>query len=505
MGPLIPARTPPRRLVVLPALLLGLAAGCSRPTPAEEEKAPPATVKWQGASSNALEEMTELVGTTVPLPDRVARISAPVEGRVVSVLTGSPGNPVVEGQRVDKGTVLVQLDTTVIKANLAKLRATQDVAQEDQRQAQLAIKLATIEVDRLRKLKDEDTKGGGRSPLVSPILLEKAELALEDAQSKLKGAVARLNAGAREIDALQEQVRLHTLAAPIAGRLGRLQVVPGQAISVGTPVADVIDVRDQIDVLCFVPSSMLGRLKVGFKLSDRSLESLRAAQVPEAVLAKLQALKDKQEKELEEGTFRTPDQFIQELTAALTADELDHYRNLVLNHARAGQPARTVAEPDASGTAGVEAEGQVEYIAEQAEPETGNFAVKVRFSNAEAHLRANRVIRFRVETKPTRECLSIPETALQESEEPPTVVVVDQIKIVKDKDTGKEDTVGVAHRVEVVLGVRNKGQVEIVSLNDPEKNEKKKWTGTVKDAQFVVEGGQGLQSDDKVKLDVETD
>jgi hypothetical protein len=146
----------------------------------------------------------------------------------------------------------------------------------------------------------------------------------------------------------------------------------------------------------------------------------------------------------------------------------------------------------------------VEYIAEQAEPETGNFAVKVRFNNSEAKLRANRVLRIRVLTIDAKDCLSVKEAAVQEDEERPTVVIVVDVKTVKNAE-GKDETVGVARRLEAELGVRDRTlhQVEIVSLTDPEKDPAKKWKGEVKDALFVVEGGQGLQTGDAVKLEVE--
>src|SRR5260370_28759589 len=120
---------PLRALAV--ALFVVIPQGCKQATQ-PEEIVPPATVKWQGASENALEEWTELVGTSMALPDRIARVTASIEGRVTTVLTGADGKPVVEGQRVDKGTVLVQLDDAVIKANLAKLKAMSDVLDEEQ-------------------------------------------------------------------------------------------------------------------------------------------------------------------------------------------------------------------------------------------------------------------------------------------------------------------------------------------------------------------------------------
>jgi RND family efflux transporter MFP subunit len=419
------------RYVVL-CCLLGLSPGCHRPEPAAPEKAPPATVKWAVPSTIALEEWTELVGTTVPLPDRAARVSAAAEGRVVSVLGEAGGKPVVEGQRIEKGTVLVQLDTSIVQANLAKAEAARDVLREEERQAQYAVELAASEVDRLRKLKEEEATGPpGRTPLVSAVDRLKADYALKDAQSKLKAANGRLVAGQRDEDALRAQMRLLTLSAPITGRVGRIQVVTGQGVAVGTTVAEVVDLDDEIDVLCFVPPSLVGRLRVGME----------------------------------------------------------------------ARPVPVEKEPDSAP-----GEGQIVYIAEQAEPETGNFAVKVRFNNKDIHLRANSVVRLSVQTQPAKECVTLPESAVSEDEETPTVVIVEKIRTEKNAD-GKEETVGTARRLQAVLGVRNraKHQVEIVSLEDPNKEAKEKWSGAAKDQQYVVEGGERLQTEDKVKLEVEGD
>jgi RND family efflux transporter MFP subunit len=430
----MPVRSVAVRRACLLACCLGLSLclGCHRAEPPGPEKAPPATVVWKTASLNALEEWTELVGTTVPLPDHVARVSAAVEGKVVSVFGTVDGKPVVEGQRVEKGAVLAQLDTTITQANLAKAEAARDVLREEEHQAQLALELATNEDKRLRKLKEEaDARPGGGSLLVSPVDVYKAGMALKDATSKVKGAQARLAAGVKDEDALRAQLKLLTLTAPLSGRVGRIQVVPGQSLSVGATVAEIVDLDDQIDVLCFVPPGLLKRLKVG-----------------------QQAL---------------------------------------------GGPVGKESSAD-------EASGEVQYIAEQAEPETGNFAVKVRFDNKSAHLRANRVMRIRVLTQEGRECLSLPESAVSEDQEVPTVVIVEGIKVEKNED-GKEETVGVARRLAVALGVRDRSlhQVEIVSLDDPDKEAKVKWQGQPKDQQYVVEGGLGLQTGDKVKLDAGDD
>src|SRR5262249_43060153 len=62
-------------------------SGCGKTAVPTDEKAPPATVKWEGPVQGALEEWTELFGTTIPVADRAARVTAPVEGRVQAVFS----------------------------------------------------------------------------------------------------------------------------------------------------------------------------------------------------------------------------------------------------------------------------------------------------------------------------------------------------------------------------------------------------------------------------------
>ncbi|HLW67784.1 MAG TPA: HlyD family efflux transporter periplasmic adaptor subunit [Gemmataceae bacterium] len=426
-----PSTSGMRSSALLVGFALCLSLGCSSAPPAEE-KAPPAVVKWEGPQKVALEEWTELAGTTVPLPDRTARVAAPVEGRVISLLTDQAGKSVTEGQRIEKGTVLVQLDTTIAKANMQGAEANQAVSKAEEQQAQNALEQAKFDVKRLDELKAQDEKRPPDStPLAQPIDIFKANLALKDAEAKLAAAKAKLTAGEKQIEALRVQMNLLSLHAPINGRVGRIQAVIGQTLHVGDSVADVIDLDDEIDVLCFVPAKVVAKL----------------------------ALKQPA------------------LTGGFDADP--------------GIP---------------QAEGEIAFISNQADPDTGNFAVKVRFSNKEAKLAGNRVLRVRVLTTPGRECLSIREAAVSEDEQTPTVVIVTNIKTEKNAE-GKEETTGTAKRLMAVVGIRDRTlhQIEIVRLEDPEKDPGKKWTGDVKDAHFVVAGGNGLQTGDTVKLDVDED
>src|SRR5262245_20189560 len=432
---MMPATPRSRRSLFLvgAALLVGGPFGCGQRPPPAEEVPSPAPVKWMEARQFFVEEWTEVLGTTQPLPDRAARVTAPIEGRVVSVLTDDQGKPLGEGQPVKKGDVIVRLDDSVAQANLAKVKATLDEGKQEIRQAELAVRLAEIEVHRLEELGRVNSSNGA-TPLVSRIELEKARVMLEEARSKQMAVEFRHVTAEKEIEALNEQLKLFKLTPPIDGRLGRIMVVPGQTLAAGTPVADVVDLDEQIDLLCFLAPRIARRLKVGQP-------------------ARIGGLED--------------------------------------------QPP---ASPAHEGQQAGNAEGKVVFIADQAEPDTGNFAVKVRFPNREAGLRGNTALRIRVLTAPGKACLTLPESAVMHDQDPPAVIVVEDYKQGKNKD-GKEEETGKARKLRVKLGVRDRvlHLVEVVGLDDPEK----KWQGSLETAKFVVERGQGLRNGDAIKLEVE--
>src|SRR5262249_46248044 len=147
-------------------------------------------------------------------------------------------------------------------------------------------------------------------------------IALKTAESKQKEIVAKQKGLEDELKAIDDQLDLYVLRAPIAGRLGAVQAVPGQTLAIGATVAEVVDL-DSIDVLSFVPPKTAARLALG-------------------------------------------------------------------------QTARVVTEKEDS-TAPL---GKIEFIAVQAQPDTGSFAVKARFPNPKLRLRGGSVLRIEVLTKP---------------------------------------------------------------------------------------------------------
>jgi membrane fusion protein (multidrug efflux system) len=407
-------------------LVLLLLAGCAGKQPAPPETAPPAPVQLATTRTLFFGEWTELLGATQPLPNRSARISAAVEGHVVWLLhdpAGKPEQTLVEGQRVEKGQIIGKLDDRIVRAHREKLQASLEEGKEQKKQSDFAVEGAQIEVNRLLSLNNA-MNNGTSLPLTSRIELDKARLALKSAESKQKEIAAKQKGLEDEVKAIDDQLDLYLLRAPIAGRLGSIQVVPGQTLTPGATVAEILDL-DEIDVLCFEPPSKVSRLALG-------------------------------------------------------------------------QTARIVSDKDEAT-----ARGQIAFIAVQATPE-GLFGVKVRFPNRDARLRSGSVLRIEVLTQPEQARITIPESALLEDQDPPSVVIVPDLHTEKNEEKNTDDEVGTAKRLRAITGIRNRQWhvVEIMGLEDAKKKEQVPLDA---DVQFVVKGGNGLEDGDKVKKEVDED
>jgi RND family efflux transporter MFP subunit len=399
---------------------------CAR-QPEAPEKAPPAPVQAVGLREYGAGQWTDLSGTTQPLPRHAARISAAVDGKVESILTGADGKSLQEGQPVRAGDVVVQLDARVAQANRDKLAATQKVLEQQIKQADITVQVAEEKVKRFEGLLAGGRPTGDTTLLASPVDLRDAQFALKTAQSQQAQAVASQDAGAKELKALDAQLALYSLKAPIAGRLGIIQVMPGQSLTIGTTVADVIDL-DDIQVLCYVPPHLAGLVAVK-------------------------------------------------------------------------QPAML---PDVKDSKNKPLTGNVVFVAEAAQADSGNFTVKVQFKNPGHVLRANAIVRVQIQTQPEKPRLTVPEAALLSDQDPPGVVVVEDVKERKN-DEGKDEQVGKARLLQATVGIRiHLGQtrdVEILDLRDPETKKKVALEGAL----FVVKGGQGLRNGDEVVLQEEGD
>ena len=167
-----------------------------------------------------------------------------------------------------------------------------------------------------------------------------------------------------------------------------------------------------------------------------------------------------------------------------------------------GMPARIKSTEESATKDSNGPLGKIVYIAQQAQAETGNYAVKIRFPNPDLKLKANAVVTVEVQIEEDKQRMTIPDSALMEDQDPPGVVVLQDLKVEKTKE-GKEEKRGKARLLRATIGARDRSWhvVELLSLENAETKE----MVPLKEALIIVEGGHGLHDGDLVKIQVEDD
>ncbi len=192
------------------------------------------TLLHAGETMRKLGPPPEVVGTAVARRESwegtLAAVGTVAAVRGVAVSNESPGVVTAihfeSGQLVRAGQVLVELDTSVERAQLASAAARKD--------------LAAISSTRSRALVERDAAS-------------KAQLDADEAQLKSSGA---------DFGALQAQIDRKTVRAPFAGRLGIRTVNLGQYLQPGTAVT-VLESLGAVYVDFSLPQQYLGEVKVG--------------------------------------------------------------------------------------------------------------------------------------------------------------------------------------------------------------------------------------------------
>ena len=137
--------------------------------------------------------------------EKKVNISADVMGRIVDL-------PVVEGDYVKKGQLLLEIDRTQPEADAAQARASLASARVNQEEAQL-------NYDRQKGLHDRD-------------LISQAEFDL--ARTNLDKAKASVNQAQAYLDRAMDQLDKCTIRAPMAGTITTLNSEEGENVIIGT-------------------------------------------------------------------------------------------------------------------------------------------------------------------------------------------------------------------------------------------------------------------------------
>lgn len=317
------------------------------------------------------------------MPDKLAMVTPAVEGQVTSLLAQ-------EGQAVEAGQPLVQLDETLAKTDLAEKQANRDslIASLDLlqsvprtkeqaasklaiEQAQVLLDLAAATVERLKPLRERDE--------VSEQQFYDAEQALQNSQIQVElaksqyavlmlpprdeavsEAKAKIAAADKAIQTAEARLALYTLRAPITGTLSSLACHPGQTIAVGTPVGEIVD-RGTVLVKVWLPT--------------RQCQLVRPGQ-PASVF----------------------------VTSPQTDEQIR-------------QPSKTCP-------------GEVIFVGDVADPQTGNVPVSIQVENPDLLLLIGETVRAEIAVNQAAESLTVPLAAVHDEGDGPVITVVRDHKAV---------------------------------------------------------------------------
>lgn len=187
-------------------------------------------------------------------------VSAEVTGRVTE-------STIVEGKPVKDGDVLVRLDDSDLKAQLAQAEAEVAALQQEQAGVRGQIEIwehhlqtARVELARYLKLRETQTITPQQLDQVSDRARE-AEGQVTTLKAQASRENARVEAARRRVDWLALQIEKTTIEAPIDGTILVKAIELGELASVGRVIAVLVDLSD-LELKIYIPESDIGRVRL---------------------------------------------------------------------------------------------------------------------------------------------------------------------------------------------------------------------------------------------------
>jgi membrane fusion protein, multidrug efflux system len=250
------------------------AAGCGRNQEVVKATAPQAVeVKTALAESRAVERSIMVTGSLQP--DETVTVTSEVSGRVKAINYDF-------GQSVRRGQVVAELDTTELKLQMERVRATlaqalarvglpadapEDTAPEStpsMRQAKAQLDDARSRFERAEKL----TKTGDIAQ-ERFVEAEKALAARQAAYDMMRDdkltQLAAIKGLRADLRLAEKRVRDATVVAPFDGQISAKHVSPGQYIKENVPIVTLIK-TSPLRLRVEVPESAVGLVRMGTEL-----------------------------------------------------------------------------------------------------------------------------------------------------------------------------------------------------------------------------------------------
>lgn len=186
---------------------------------------------------------------------RQVNISSDVMGRVTRLT-------VEEGDEVEVGEVLLEVDPSQIRAAVARARATLSQAEAQVAQQRANIEQAERELNRLQGLAERDPT------LVSGQAFDDARTRVEVQSAILQSAMHGAEQAEAGLAEAEDQLSRTTIRAPISGRVIRLNIEEGETAVVGTmnnPGSLLLTIADLsiVEAILAVDETDVPRIAVG--------------------------------------------------------------------------------------------------------------------------------------------------------------------------------------------------------------------------------------------------
>lgn len=200
-------------------LILGLLVSCSGEdeTKSQNGQAAPTSVDYIVAQHESIEQVISIPGTVVPFEN--VELFSEISGRIKKI-------SFIEGSKVQKGAVLILIDTDILQAQRKQLTVDLDLADKDEARKKnlLANKAISTEIYEQSSSKKESLK---------------AQIALIDVQIS-KG----------------------TIRAPFTGKIGLRFVSEGAYITPSTKITSIAQ-NDKVKIEFAVAEQFASRIKAG--------------------------------------------------------------------------------------------------------------------------------------------------------------------------------------------------------------------------------------------------
>ncbi|WP_338870751.1 HlyD family secretion protein [Myxococcus stipitatus] len=232
------------------------------------------------------------------LPEGIVSGNGRIEAKLADVAAKEPLRVkeilVNEGDLVKPGQVLVRLDTSTLESSLAEANASLAATQEKVAVAEAGIvkqrseiQLATIEVERARRLVAQGA-GSQRDLDVRSSQLETTRAALSEAEATLKTSREEIEVARANAATIETRIADATLKSPVTGRVLYRLAEPGEVLSPGGPALTLVNLED-VYMEIFLPASEAARVKLGSEARltvdfepDRSIPGYVSFVSPEA-------------------------------------------------------------------------------------------------------------------------------------------------------------------------------------------------------------------------------